>query len=213
MWGAGGGVVAPLLLAVVFLALTLTQLGFLREVGWSAIRRTDVEWPSLLELGPHGWIMQAALPSAACLGLAFAGSVLAEARGVSERVGGAALGLMSLAVAAMALPPDRPGTATQSWNESAHNAVYPVIPASALVAATAFVLGANANGWRRSRRHASIAFLALASASLSLTLAAAVAQLARFAFFGSLLSWACYLAATLLLDLRTTDKETKDIES
>jgi hypothetical membrane protein len=199
--GGAGGAAAPPLLAGVFLAVTLSERSFLRENGWSPVRRTEVEWPSLLELGPQGWIMQAGLICAAALGVAFAAALLAESKEARERVGAVALFLMSLAVAAMALPPDRPGSKIHSWHGVAHNGIYPLIPGCALVAAGMFAL---ANSDRTGRSRASITFLAAASVSLALTLIASIAQAARFAFFGSLLVWTCYLGATFLLDVRRT---------
>jgi hypothetical protein len=48
--GALAGVVAPALLATVFVGLTIAERGFLDRAGWSPIHRRRVEWPSLLAL-------------------------------------------------------------------------------------------------------------------------------------------------------------------
>lgn len=52
---AGG--LAPALFLVVLVVLTLAEQDFLRRVGWSAVHRTPVEWPSLLALGHSGWVL------------------------------------------------------------------------------------------------------------------------------------------------------------
>lgn len=195
MCGAAAGVAAPILLGVVLVALTLTERAFLRDVGWSPVKRTEVAWPSLLELSPRGWILQGAFIGAAVLGITFAVSWL-RSTASSERIAAAALCLMSAAVAAMALPPDPPGSTTGSWHGAAHDRIYPLIPLCAVFAAAMLTRVGGRCG--RRRRRVSIAFLVIAFVSLGLTLIASIAQLARFAFFGSLLIWVGYVAGTVL---------------
>jgi hypothetical protein len=204
LWAAAG-IAAPLVLAAAFLALTLAERRFLEDVGWSPVRRTGVEWPSLLELSARGWVLQFALVCAALLGLAFALSLLAGGESTRDRAGAAALVVMSLAVGAMALPPDPPGSATTSWQGAAHDRIYPLIPICALVAAALFALD-RTRPWRR---RASAAFLAVACLALALMLVDAVAQLVRFVFFGALLLWVGYVSAAALRDLAPPGSTTR----
>jgi hypothetical protein len=189
--GAAVGILAPTLLAVVFVVLSIVERGFLHEVGWSAIRRTDVEWPSLLERGPQGWVLQVAFVVVGALGLIFSASLWA---GATARIKVAAAGLaaLSAAVACMAFPPDLPNSSVHSWQDGVHNGIYPVIPAGALVAALALAAGRTAVDNRQSV--ASRLFLAVALSALGLTFIAAIAQLVRFVFFAALLAWIGYLA-------------------
>lgn len=188
------GIIAPLLLAAVFLALTIEERSFLRSSGWSAIHRTEVEWPSVLELGAHGWVMQVALVAAAGLGLVFAFAIYTIADIRALRVGVVALGVMSLGVAAMALPPDPLRRTSHSWQDVAHNSIYPLIPAGALLAAIAFSYGSRRGGGCVFGRSSSMIFVLVGGFALAASSVAAIAQLARFVFFGVLLEWILVLA-------------------
>lgn len=194
--GVVAGVGAPCLLAVVFVVLTLVQRSFLERGGWSALHRSAVEWPSVLELGPQGWVMQAALVVSGALGVIFGVCAFRMYRFRALRVAAALLVLMSCAVAAMAFPPDSPGARTQSWHDAAHNGIYPVIPLTALCAA--LVLGVSLRpAGARLAIWASRVFVVVAVVALLVSMVDAVAQLTRFVLFGALLAWFVVIAFPL----------------
>jgi hypothetical protein len=197
--GAAAGLLASALLASLFAGLTVYQSQHLRAVGWSAVHRTKVEWPSLLELGPAGWIEVAAFILVGPLGLLFALALFRNLQTKAARAGAVMLGLMSLAIPFMAFKPDAPThLGAQSWHSAIHNSVYPVIPASALLAGVFLAIGMPKEpGWR-SQGFVALGFLAVAVTSLAVAEVAAVAQLARYFFFGSLLAWLVVLSLVML---------------
>lgn len=198
--GAAAALLASALLGSVFLGLTVYQAPHLEAAGWSAVHRTKVEWPSLLELGPGGWIEVAAFILVGPLGLLFALALYRNLQQGLTRAGAAMLGLMSLAVPFMAFKPDAPAhLGVQSWHSAIHNGVYPVIPASAFAAGVCLALGLRNEPRWRPQASVSVGFLAVAVASLGVAEVTAVAQLARYFFFGALLAW---IAALALVTLR-----------
>jgi Protein of unknown function (DUF998) len=201
--GAAAGLFASALLAAVFVGLTVYQADHLRAMGWSAVHRSKVEWPSLLELGPAGWIEVVVFILIGPLGLLFALALFRSLRTKASRAGAALLGLMSLAVPFMAFEPDVPAhLGAQSWHSAIHNGVYPVIPASALLAGVCLAVGLrNEPGWR-SQASVAAGFLAIAVVSLAVAEVAAVAQLARYFFFGALLAWMILLTVVMLRMVR-----------
>lgn len=191
------GLAAAALLAVVFVVLSLVERGFLARVGWSSIRRTSVEWPSLLERGPHGWVLQVAFVIGGMFGLVFSAALWSRATSRKERVGPLGLGVLSAAVSCMAFPPNLPASPVR-WTNVVHNTVYPIIPVAALVAA--FALVSDRRAGRGRQRVSSALFLALSFVALGLTFVSAIAQVARSAFFAALLLWIAYLAWVELRD-------------
>jgi hypothetical protein len=193
--GAVAGMVAPMLLAIVFVSLSLRQQSFLESSGWSAVHRTKVEWPSLLELGPQGWLEAAAFVATSLLGIGFAASLFAFRRSRLTAVGSHAITILSLGVGFMAFRPDPPTVVgDRSWHDAIHNGVYPVIPVAALVATAAFAIELWRDaGWRVEARTSATVFLVSAIA-LTLTQINEIAQLARFFWFGALLAWIAVLA-------------------
>lgn len=178
-----------------FTGLTLGERGFLERSGWSALHRTPVEWPSLLETGPHGWLMQAALVIAGALGLVFGWCLFAAYPVRLMRIGAMGLLLMSLAVGSMALPPDRPGVANHSWTDAAHNGIYPVIPITAVAAGLALAF-ARPRPVAGLMSRASALFVVVGLVTLGLSAVGAIAQLVRFVFFAFLLGWVFVVAVS-----------------
>ncbi|HEX6702418.1 MAG TPA: DUF998 domain-containing protein [Gaiellaceae bacterium] len=188
------GMLAPPFLAAVFIALTIDQRAFLDASGWSPVRRTPVEWPSVLLLGPHGWAEQVAFVVAAALEFIFAIALLSLAPTGTARLGALLVGVAALALAFMALKPDQPDVATRTWHDAVHDGVYPVIPLASLAAAAALALGLRrADRWRIAAR-ASAAVLPAGLVVLGLGAIAAVAQVTRYFLFASLLIWIEVLA-------------------
>jgi hypothetical protein len=202
--GGFAGVLGAVVLAAVFVVLTIFERSFLRESGWSPIHRTDVAWPSILETGPHGWAMQVGLVLGGILGVLCGLCVFAGFRSRGVVVGASAFVVMSVAVVSMALPPDPPGTTVHSWHDLAHNTIYPAIPLLALVAASAFSVGF----WVVSERAASVAsavFVVVAVGAVPLSFIDEVAQLARFVLFGALLAWVVAVGWSIQVSARVRD--------
>lgn len=208
LFGAVSGVIAPALLLLVLIGVTLGELSFLRDVGWSAVRRTEVEWPSLLALGRLGWLVVSAFVVCGLLGILFAAALARSVPTTAARVGARLLGLVSIALAAVAFKADRPGTPT-SWHGLIHNGVYPVIPAASVAAAALLGYGLwNAPRWR-AQALAALATLVVVVVALALTNVAAIAQLARYFLFAALLIWLEMLAVAVLRVVREVDAASK----
>lgn len=200
--GALAGVLAPLVLVVVLVVVTAAERPYLDRIGWSAIHRTAVEWPSLLALGHLGWLVVATFIVCGCLGFFFALSLARSMPTTSARLGAWFLALVSLALAGVAFKADPPGSPA-SWHGRIHNDVYPIIPAASIGAAALLAFGL-----RRLPRwgiHGRLALMALCVIALALALTniADIAQLARYFLFGALLVWLETLALALLTLART----------
>jgi hypothetical protein len=197
LWfGAGAGVLAPPLLVVALVVATVAEWSFLRAIGWSALERSAVEWPSVLALGRVAWLVVAAFVACGALGLAFAVALACELPTRAARVGAGFLGLVSTTLVVVALRADRPD-APPSWHGRIHNDVYPLIPAASVAAAALLAYGLwRVSAWRGQARLALAALLVIVPA-LALTNVSPVAQLARYFLFGALLLWLEGLAVAL----------------
>ena len=51
-----GGIIGPLVFAVMVAGLTLAEASFMRSIGWQPFGNV-LDWPSGLALGPYGWLM------------------------------------------------------------------------------------------------------------------------------------------------------------
>jgi hypothetical membrane protein len=200
--GAVAGAIIPPGLVVVLTTTTAAERSFLDDVGWSAVRRTAVEWPSVLLLSDLGWLVATAFVAAGLLAAVFGFAVAAAAPTRIARLGGLFLVIAAFTLALVALKPDPAGTAT-SWHGRVHNVAYPVMLAAALAAAGLWAIGLrHVSGWRGQARAAAIAGVIVALAT-GLTNVAAIAQLARYILFAALLAWVEFLAADLLLVQRS----------
>jgi hypothetical protein len=191
------GLVGPPVFALSTVALTISEWTFLRDSGWSAVRRTAVEWPSLLALGPQGYLLVTTFFVCGLLGLAFAAAFTLTATAGYERLVGGLLAVLAFAALLEAAKPDAPDTTgVASWHDRVHNSAYPLIPLTALTAAAIIAARArSASSVRVSRLTVAVMSLALAA-----TFVAAIAQLARYLFFATLLCWLEALAIELWRD-------------
>jgi Protein of unknown function (DUF998) len=190
------GFVAPVFFAIVLVVLTIHQREFLDAAGWSPVRRTAVEWPSLLMLGPGGWAMIAALAVCGALGLVFAAAFHKIAPTARLRGGAGLLAVMSAAILLESFRPDPVTAVAASWHDAIHRNAYPVIPISALAAAAVFGSERGRNAWRLVRR-SSLLGLAVMAPAFGLSEIDAIAQLARYLLLGALLAWIAVVAVTV----------------
>lgn len=198
--GTLAGAASPILFAFVVTIVTIHERSFLRSSGWDAIKRTAVEWPSLLALGDLGWLVVATFIICGVLGILFSSALYRSASSVVGKTCAALLAVMSGALALEAFRADSPSrTQGESWHASIHNVVYPSIPVSALGAAVLIVVAAGRERFAtRTFRLATTALLAFMVVGIALTWIASVAQFGRYVFFGALLIWYELLAITLL---------------
>jgi hypothetical protein len=180
--------------------VTVHERSFLRSSGWDAVKRSAVEWPSLLALGDLDWLVATTFIVCGVLGIAFAIAFYRSASSVVGKTCSALLAVMSGALALEAFRADSPvRTQGESWHASIHNAVYPAIPVSAVGALVSIAIGGRRERFATGTfRLATTALLALMIAGIALTWIASVAQLGRYVFFGALLAWYELLAITLL---------------
>jgi hypothetical protein len=194
--GTAAALLAPVLFAVVAVGLTIHEHAFLDASGWSPVRRVPVEWPSLLALGPDGWLMSATFAACGALGLLFARAVYLRLPAAAPAA--AVLAVLSVAVALEAFAADEPTrSGDASWHDRIHGGVYPLIPLAAI--ADAALLARSL--WRRDsyQRLARIclgAAVVMAAGAIA-SLDEDIAQLARYVLFGALLVWLETLAVTL----------------
>ena len=193
-----GGLIAPPLFVAATVIVTLVDKPFVDDSEWSAVHRSEVGWPSVVMLGPNGWLVIAALVTCGGLVIGFA-SALWPLVPDAPLVRGAAvlLGAVGLALCLVAFRQDPLGfEGAASWHDRIHNAAYPVIPISGTVAAGLVWAGARRRaGWGRIAR-ISLITVAVAAPAFVLTGVDPIAQLARYPLFGSLLVWMEALAVT-----------------
>lgn len=72
---AVSGLAGPLVFLGLTAGLTVDQYDFMRSLGWHPIKRPDLDWPSGLALGPHGWLQVANFVVSGALLVAFAGGM------------------------------------------------------------------------------------------------------------------------------------------
>jgi hypothetical protein len=176
-------------LAAGILLATVLERAYLRSIHWSAVRRSNVEWPSVLMLGHRGWLVSALFVACGLLGILFSVALL-QLRLLHSRDIAAGVALIGLALCVVAVPPDPPGSSDTSWHDHVHNWTYPVIPAVAILLQLRLAL--LHRSWqpetrmvvRLSRRLLPVTVAALAASNID-----AVAQLARYFLFASIVSW------------------------
>jgi hypothetical protein len=185
---AGG--LAPPLFLIVLVVLTVAERDFLRRVGWSAVHRTPVEWPSLLALGHYGWVMITTFVICGIGGVALATAMWRVAVAGGERVVAALVALMSVAIALEAFRPDSPqSTGASSWHDAIHNGVFPAIPIASLAAAAAAIHTGRRAAPPLIGVAGGVALLGAMIVGVALTSVDVIAQLARYVYFGALLTW------------------------
>jgi hypothetical protein len=193
-----GGLMAPPLFVGATVVVTLLDKPFVDESGWSAVHRSEVGWPSVVMLGPNGWLVIAALVACGLLVVGFASAlwqVVDEA--APMRIAAGLLGAAGLALCLVAFRQDPLGyEGPASWHDRIHNAAYPAIPIGVTLAAGLTWVGARRKPRCRLMPRLSLLTVAVAAPSFVLTGVDSIAQLARYPLFGSLLLWMEALAVT-----------------
>jgi hypothetical protein len=203
-WGAIAGVVAPVLLLAVVAVVTVVEWPVLRQLGWSARRRNDVGWPSILALGQIGWTIAVAFVVCGILGLAFAATLHRVLPGLGARVGALVIGLAAAALGLVSFRADPPGTAVTSWHARIHDGAYPLIPVGSIAAAALLAWSLwDQPRWSGQARLALAALLVIVPAFI-LTGVNSVGQLARYVLFAALLLWLELLALATMSVIRVT---------
>lgn len=197
---AGGvfGLVGVAGLVAVMIVLTATSADFLHETGWSPIRRTPTEWPSLLALGPHGFALNVAFVVGSLSTLALA--VATRFSGLpGHRVAPWGLGLVSLGMAGVVFNADLPGVPEESWHARIHNGLYPLILVGFIVACVSVSFGRRAGTSRYaiSQRSAKMQ-LVVVLVGIALTTIPEIAQLVRYFIFGTMLLWVAMVSRSCI---------------
>jgi len=196
--GVAGGLIAPPLFVGATVIVTLVDKGFVDDSEWSAVHRSEVGWPSVVMLGPNGGIVIAALVICGALIVGFASALWTiVSHAPLLRVAAVLLGAAGLALCLVAFRQDPLGfEGPASWHDRIHNAAYPVIPIAGTAAAGLVWAGARRRPSWRGMARISLLTVAVAAPAFILTGVAAIAQLARYPLFGSLLVWMEALAIT-----------------
>jgi hypothetical protein len=197
----------PPLLVALLVVLTVAERQFLSHNGWSAVRRTPVEWPSLLSLGRYGDILVAAFVVAGMLVASCGASLLASSAIRQTRTIGTLLIVAGAALALEAFKPDAPGASGTSWHDHLHNDAYPLIPIAAMLAMLVASVGGFDQGLKRTRRWSRVT-LSVVVVSVALTFASEIAQLARYFLLGALLLWFELVALDTLTILSDSGRST-----
>lgn len=177
-------VAVPPLAALILAAMTVRQLDFLDEQGWSPVQRTRIMWPSLIAVGPQGYIVAAVFVLLGAAVLVFAIRLLHSAE-PADRWAGAFLSLASAGLVLAAFPTDLPPSSDMSWQAAIHEAAYPPIPIGAIAATISLVVTRSASVSRTASR----LLLPVMVVGFAATAVDAVAQVSRFLAFFSLLLW------------------------
>ncbi len=114
--------IAPLLLGVVLIILTLLQYPFMRSLGWDPWFRPTFDWPSGLALGPLGWIMTATFVLVGAMLSIFAWALRTELPDLSGQVSTILLTWAGVAVMGLAFTTDRAiSPSPVTWHGGLHD--------------------------------------------------------------------------------------------
>jgi hypothetical protein len=192
------GALAPPALVLVLVPLTLASRGFLADADWSAVERRDAMWPSILAVGPHGWVMAVLFPACGFAAVAFAAALPPLLPTRTARAVAPLVALIGVALALLAFETDVGPDAGPTWHGVIHDVAYPPIPVAAIAAAALLAAGARREpGWAGLARLSAWSAPAFGVA-FALTAAAPIAQVARYALFGGMLMWFEAVAVTAL---------------
>jgi MFS family permease len=181
---------APGGLALVLLVLSFSERDYLRAIGWSPVRRTRTEWPSVLALGPHGWVLTIAFVAAGALAIPAGWWLLISVRQRVLYAGSILFIVMGAGVMAVAFSADPPTASRESWHAHIHNLAYPVLVVAAISSAALFSCArSDERDWRRLRT-ASRLVLPVLLASVLISSFNTIAELGRYVLIGGLLAWA-----------------------
>jgi hypothetical protein len=188
------GVVAPIVFVVVVLVLTVRERRFLSESGWSPVRRSHVEWPSLLALGPGGGVLIGTFIAVGCCSLLLAYAYMAWAPNGINQLAGGGLAVMAVGLLCVAFRADQPLALQQSWHGAVHNRGYFLIPLGGLLCLALLATAAARNEMRRTAR----ILLLYTLVGFALTNVTSIAQLARYVAFSGLLIMVMSVGRTLV---------------
>lgn len=179
------GIIGPLVWCAGVLTATVLERGYLRSVDWSPVHRSEVEWPSILMLGPNGWLVSVLFVVCGAFGVVFAAALLRTRK--TPRWVAVGVGLIALTLAIVAVPPDAPGTVQVSWHDRVHNWAYPIIPILSLLCMLRLAVA-------RPRRSYRLFVTLTTAAALGASTFDAIAQIARYVLFTSIVVWLVALA-------------------
>jgi Protein of unknown function (DUF998) len=180
---------APAGLALVLLVLSLSERDYLRAIGWSPVRRTGTEWPSVLALGPHGWVLSIAFVAAGASAVPVGWWLLTTAQRRLLHVGSILFIVMGAGVMAVAFSADPPTASGESWHAHVHNLAYPMLIVAALSSAALFSFARSDETDWHGLRKASRLVLPVFLAGVLISSFDAVAELGRYVLIGGLLVW------------------------
>jgi Protein of unknown function (DUF998) len=194
---------APAGLALALLVLSFSERDYLRAIGWSPVRRTRTEWPSVLALGPHGWVLTTAFVAAGGFAVLVGWWLLTAARQRILYVGSILLIVMGAGVTAVAFSADPPTASRESWHAHIHNLAYPVLVVAAISSAALFSFAqSDARDWRGLRTASRLVLPVLLVGGL-ISSFDTVAELGRYVLIGGLLVWT-HTAARVAVRLADT---------
>lgn len=181
--------VAPAGLAVVLLVLSLSERDYLADVGWAPVRRTRTEWPSVLALGPHGWVLTIAFVAAGALAVLVGWWLVSAASQRVLYVGSILFIVMGAGVMAVAFSADAPTASRESWHAHIHNLAYPVLVLAAILSAALFSFArSDERGWRGLTIASRVA-LPVLLAGVVISSFDTIAELGRYVLICGLLVW------------------------
>lgn len=187
--GIIAGVLAPSAFVATLVPLTLASRGFLDEVGWSAVEHRDVMWPSILAVGPHGWVMAILFPACGAATVALAAALRPLLPTRTARAATPLLALVGVALALLAFETDVGEDVDPTWHGVIHDVAYPPIPLASIAAAALLAVGLRRSAPWRGLARLSVVAVPLFSTAFALTAAEPIAQVARYALFGGLIAW------------------------
>jgi hypothetical protein len=194
---------APGGLALVLLVLSFSEQDYLRAIGWSPVRRTRTEWPSVLALGPHGRVLTVAFVAAGALVVPVGWWLLTAAKQRALYAGSILFIVMGAGVMAVAFSADPPTASKESWHAHIHNLAYPVLVVAAISSATLFSIAPSDESDWHGLRTASRLVLPVLLASVLISSFNTIAELGRYVLIGGLLVWA-YTTARVAVRLAHT---------
>jgi hypothetical protein len=204
--GIIAGVLAPPAFVATLLPLTLASRGFLDEVGWSAVERREVMWPSILAVGPHGWVMAVLFPACGAATVALAAGLRPLLPTRTARASTPFVALVGVALALLAFETDVGEGVDPTWHGVIHDVAYPPIPLASIAAAALLAFGLRGSAPWRSVARLSAAAAPLLSAAFALTAVDPIAQVARYVLFGGLIAWFQLVALAALGRHRALDR-------
>lgn len=195
--GAGVGVVGVAALVVTILGLTIRQDAYLDAVGWSPVHRTPTGWPSILAVGPSGWLMSLGFAVAAAALLVLTVVIASTGRSRTRAAVAGGLALVVIGLVGVAFPADSPTSTSESWHATVHNTLYPLVPLGTIVVAAALSWPWSADAAPLVPTRRARLLLVVLVVSFGLTNLDRIAQLARYVAFGAALVLVLMLSAGL----------------